>query len=31
MNVDLKMSVTGLAVIACFPEGVKRRQRQKNE
>lgn len=32
MNVDLNVSLTGLAVIlVCFPERVKKRKRQKNE
>jgi hypothetical protein len=31
MNVGLNVSVTGLAVVVCFPEGVKKRKRQKNE
>jgi hypothetical protein len=31
MNVDMNVSVTGLAVIVCFPERVKKRKRQKNE
>lgn len=31
MNVGLNVNVTGLAVIVCFPEGVKKRKIQKNE